>query len=435
MSVFGFNILPQRKNSARILPDVARLKPRWTLVMDDHALALRLRSVGYGVIYRQYRPDDARLHETMTPAQFVQEHAYHVANGIVLQVLNEPVVNTLTDCKRLSEWLVDVRTLMPNARLAFPNFAMGNPHENLIQQGGFDTLIKGWRATDLLTLHEYAKRGDPLFGWLIGRYRFWLERFAALGKPLPEIVMTECGYDIGGGQGDGWHAHITAKQYVEVLRSIGAHYRRDKVSACIFCYGDGFGWNTFNIEGEIPIMDELIEQNKMAAARLAPPEWGDMRSVRITSVGNTPSATHRNIRQEPTNASPDLGDLVVGDVVDVSAFSNAAAGFVWRKVRKGSVVGYAALPFTWEAIVPLPTPVPPQPEDPLAIFIRIDIPPHPKLQPDRAARIKLAMKATLAAINVLVGELAGDVHIRLDDSRFASQLEPVSKEGETDNGN
>lgn len=352
----SLNILQQPRDSGQLVPFLARLaggrRDMPVLVQDEHKLAVTLRSLGYGVIFRAYRPDDARLHETMTPQAFVDAHRHMAVEGIVVQCLNEPVVSSEADCVKLSAWLVETMRLASAAgmRLCVGNFAMGNPHERYIEGGAFDDVLRGL-GNHILGLHEYAMRGEVQLSWLIGRYRRWLTRARSIGVARPQIVITECGWDIGGGHQDGWKAHIGAPRYADLLRVMASIYAQDGVTACVFSWGDGFSWGAFNIEGEVEIMSAMVEANSIQTPAPQPPqvEW---KSATLTLIGG---ATAVNLRAQPSAASARLDTITVSSTrVD---YGGTADG--WHYVRHNGKAGYVSAQFA--SVTPIVALPPPQP--------------------------------------------------------------------------
>ena len=66
------------------VPDVPALldwcaaaKPPYIVVMDSPDIATRISMVSPGtqIIFRRYRPDDSRLHETISPTEFLDSVA------------------------------------------------------------------------------------------------------------------------------------------------------------------------------------------------------------------------------------------------------------------------------------------------------------------------------------------------------------------------
>jgi hypothetical protein len=196
---FGLNIIPMQRDRGQLFPTLARLKPRWCVVMDDFDLARSIRSAGYGVIYRQWTKDDHRLYDTLDVPNFIRAYAPFAVNGIVVQALNEPGVGTVEDAKRMAAWCEYLlMTAPPSMQLCLPNCSTGTPNETLIRAGVFDGLLRKLRDGDLLGLHEYVpKAGELSTPWHIGRYRFWLDRAKKIGSRKPAIVMTENGFDAG----------------------------------------------------------------------------------------------------------------------------------------------------------------------------------------------------------------------------------------------
>jgi hypothetical protein len=361
----SLNILPLQRDSGTLVPFLARLAAGGAvtvLVQDEFKLAVRLRRLGYGVIYRSYRPDDARLHETMTPQAFVDAHRHMALEGIVVQCLNEPVVSSEAECARLSAWLAETMRLASAAgmRLCVGNFAMGNPHERWIEGGALDPILRNL-GNHILGLHEYAMRGEVQLSWLVGRYKRWLARASAIGVQRPNIVLSEAGFDIGGGHNDGWRAHISAAGYADLLRVMAAVYAQDDVTACVFSWGDGFSWGAFNIEGEAEIMAAMVEANGVqkpsAPVQPSPPAPlpnGEYTWERGDRVAIVPGAGGTNVRATFSTSAAVVTRLIARTEGEVVAVQTVGA-FRWGQVKLPNATGWIrADAATWEALTPRP---------------------------------------------------------------------------------
>ena len=138
----------------------------------------------------------------------------------------------------------------------------------------FGDLLSDLPAGNYLGLHEYWLPTGPLYP--DSKYHR-AGRLFRCPYDVP-IVVTECGCDIGGGQGDGWRAQgLSIEQYVSQLeqyRDMLAGDPRVK-GATVFTYGTvGGQWQAFDIE----------------------PDWRQFVSVCGPVVGKMPTCTDNPIR-------------------------------------------------------------------------------------------------------------------------------------------
>lgn len=161
---------------------------------------------------------------------------------------NEVNPGSVEDAKRLNEFAVVFADAMHRAghKVAAYSFATGNP----AQLDLWSYLLDGLRASDLLSLHEYAapsmRDGES---WLCLRYR---RVYASLPpdcrKPL---VITECGIDGGpiGKTMQGWQELSDADRYLADLAWYDAEISKDGyvVGATPYCMGATGMWRSFEI--------------------------------------------------------------------------------------------------------------------------------------------------------------------------------------------
>jgi hypothetical protein len=252
------------------VPDVPALvawcvvaRPPYALVMDNLEIAGRIRmaSPDTQIICRKYRPDDHKLHETTSPAEFLDSVA-DVPAAFICQCLNEPG----GDQAQLANWcaalirLADVR----GRRLALPNWSVGNPDTEAVAGGLYDALWHAMAASGkhVLGLHEYALNSPLHEPFHIGRYRAILQRFDALKLARPVVVMTEHGRDLAGGR-DGWRTVFNEQEYAKFLDDAQTVYAPDNVTACVFAWGKGFDdrWATYDVEGAPDLLRAMEAMN------------------------------------------------------------------------------------------------------------------------------------------------------------------------------
>lgn len=323
MTMLGLNILAQTvQDRAALLNWIELAQPAACLVMDSRELAqqIRQRSPATQVIHRVYNPNDARWEQTTTPAAWLDAHLPFAANGVALQVLNEPSPG---DLDAFLTFLEGVCSLCPpDVALAFPNFAVGNPRETDILAGKYDRLLRlVCGARHILALHEYF-RDAPVSEapYLCGRYRFWLLRAKTLGLPAPRVVVTEHGRDHGGGRHDGWRDQgWNETDYWTRLVRARELYRQDGIPVCVFGYGRGFNddWQSFNVEGASDLLRNMAtyQEEPPVTQPTIPVPSGSATARKVT--GFPPGVVFRNLRTQPDARATDVGDLRVGDLVNV----------------------------------------------------------------------------------------------------------------------
>ena len=320
----------------QLLNWIAAARPKFVLVMDNADLATRVTMLGPTVIYRHWRSDDAALHETTTPQQFLLSIAHYPASWVI-QALNEPQ----GDQRTLAAWCAELiaRADVQGRRLALPNWSTGNPDPEAIADGLYDPLWRALAASGrhLLGVHEYAKESPAREPWHVGRYQAILRRFDALGLKRPEIVVTEHGRDLGGGKGDGWKSVFTETEYAGFLAEAQQVYSADGITACVFSYGSGFGWDSFNVEGATELLRRMAAMN------------GDEAMVpgyrRATT--KTPN-TRVNLRAAPSIKAGVVAQISTGDYVKPLGNAVKADGYTWQllaldKDAASHVHGWAAL--------------------------------------------------------------------------------------------
>lgn len=375
------NVLPQLQSGGTgFAAMLARLpKGAPVVIQDEPKRAVEAKARGLDVLYRATNDNDARYWRrnddgthVMSPSEFVTGHQWAADLGYVVMVLCEPIAHSIADARELASWCYQVMTLRKeNYRLALPNFGVGHPEKVIIDSGVFDNVLRAMRPDDIWAVHEYALLGNVAVGDHIARYRHTWARCDKVGIPRPRIVVTETGYDILGGHGDGWRNHIGAREYANLLRTIDAEYARDGVVGCVFGFGNGYSWETFNIEGADEVLDVIGH-----ASPVEPPistfRPGDILSLR-------PAVNGTNIRRAP-HIDADVAGRVVGTAAIkvklktiVSRNHGDPVGTMWYEIGGANdLAGFVrsdAAVFTFAGTGnlpkpdPEPAPAPPVPDD------------------------------------------------------------------------
>lgn len=361
---FGLNILANYvRDRNALLNWLTAAQPAATVVMDSHDLTQQIRKAlpDSIVIHRAYNPNDAHWWDAVTPQEWLNAHLPFAANGVALQVLNEPVLNDAA-----LTWLEQLCALCPpDVRLALPNFGVGNPFEGNILEGMYDRLLRLVCGTrHILATHEYFK-DDPYAErpYLCGRYTYWLHRARELGLPAPTIVITEHGRDVGGGRHDGWQDTGWGEQgYFDRLEEAQyANYYADGIPVCIYCWGTGANndWLSFDIQSAATLQQRLIEWNHTHPIKeqptmppVPPPTSGGVRGT----LSKMPS-TFVNVREQPSTSGRDLGDLYLG--THGTYFPNATSNGWMYFEPDANPTGWVSLQGGDVAFTADSTPVPP----------------------------------------------------------------------------
>lgn len=314
--MISLNILAQFvKDRERLYHWLTRLKPPTVVVMDSIDMARRIRTLlpGCTIIYRAYNPNDHRWHETLTPAAWLDTHAPLAADGIVLQAFNEPGFSA-----PLAAWCVELMRLAAERgiRLCLPNFAVGNPPEEVIMSGAADDLLRTFARypQHILGLHEYWTN-HPVTDQphLTGRFRAWLARAEQIGAAAPRIVITEHGRDRAGGRHDGWRdIGLSEDAYADMLiRAQQDIYALHRIPTCVFCYGASEDWRSFDVEGAERLLQRIEEYNTTMVQDNEFEALGEPRRGILTMT----RANYVNVRQQPSTGSSVVAALRIGATV------------------------------------------------------------------------------------------------------------------------
>ena len=265
---------------------------------------------------------------------------------MIVACLNEPTGDFRNDAdfrQRFVDWCVGVvdaaRGVM---NVALPNWSTGNPHESAIISGGFDDLIRAIATAThaWFSAHEYW-HDDPVseYPYTIGRNTFWSDRAALLGLPRLKLLLTEYGIDKGGGGGDGWRNQgLSDEAYADALKR-SRTVQPNKPPVAVYCFGTGYGWDSFNIAGSrVPeLLKDYQEALPMPPAPTPPPEL---------PIGSNPVdavvAIAVNLRPAATTNSMPIRTLTVGErVVVLLEPQTTADGYNWLRVNTSNGDGWA----------------------------------------------------------------------------------------------
>ena len=344
--MIGLNILAQYVHNRAALLAWARSSNAGAFVcMDDPALALALHNAAPNavVVHRSHSGFDKRWHTALSPSDWLRTYRSTIPTGVVAQVFNEPEIG---DLDTFLDWLEELVRLCPaDLTLCLPNFAVGNPHEDLIRNGAFDRLLGLVCGTrHYLGLHEYFKT-DP-FGespYLCGRFTYWLDRAKTLGLPRPKIILTEHGRDVGGQRGDGWRGTDWSEdRYADLLMQTHLRlYLPHGIPVCVFGYGDGADreWQSFSVEGADTVLRRIAEYNQMTQ----PPTQQRQATANVAlNLRPTPSTAQVQLVRIPAGASFAIWQqpVLLGDGLSwVNAAYDGKQGFV--AVSVNGAVTYA----------------------------------------------------------------------------------------------
>ncbi len=223
---------------ARMQPSIVKV---YDFPSDTNVDEIRRRCPKSLIVYRQYTnlgfsdPADTYVGELQDTLSKLQ------GRGIVWEGLNEQILNGVADAQALNRWFVRFAQLMHarGEKVAAFSFSTGNPKLEYVP-----LLADAATACDYIALHEYYY---PVGGASdLARYRQFRGQLpASARKP---ILITETGVD--GGQNDGWLAHVSQDQYMQILADYDQELLKDDyvLGATIFQYGAGSPWTSFDVK-------------------------------------------------------------------------------------------------------------------------------------------------------------------------------------------
>jgi hypothetical protein len=331
------------------VPDVPALvawcvvaRPPYALVMDNLDIAGRIRmaSPDTQIVCRKYRPDDHKLHETTSPAEFLNSVS-DVPQSYIVQAGNEPG----GDMRALAAWTAELiaKANVLGRRLAVCSFSVGNPDEDQIAAGWYDPILRGLAGSrHVLSLHEYLHDKPAQEPWFIGRFAHFLQRADQLGISRPVVVITEHGRDLGGGPDDGWRGQGWSEaDYARRLDEAQTVYAPDGITACVFSYGAGFDqrWQSFNVEGAPDLLRAMEAMNVQEDEYVGLPGWAQAKT-------KTAGASV-NVRNAPAITAPVVTTIRTGDWVKRIGAPVRNGSYTWQPIAVNADVGcphgYAAM--------------------------------------------------------------------------------------------
>lgn len=327
-------------NVSELIDWLTLAKPKYALVMDNLDLAARVAMTGTTVIYRRYRDDDDELAATTKPADFLTSIA-DVPKAYICQAGNE----SGGDQALLATWTAALirQADAIGRRVAVGNWSVGNPDDEAIGNGKYDLILQALADTNgrhLLATHEYFWDKPAEEPWFIGRYRHFLQRADRLRIARPVIAITEHGRDLGGGPNDGWRGQgWTEADYARRLDEAQTVYDADGVCALVFCYGAGFGWNSFNVEGAPDLLQAMAAMNTGREDDVGLPGW--------TQAKTKQAGARVNVRSAASISAPVVTTIVTGDWVKKLGAPIRNGSYTWQPISVNTPNacphGYAAL--------------------------------------------------------------------------------------------
>lgn len=171
----------------------------------------------------------------------------------VWECINEPVVNSADDMKRLRDFELRWVEIMHGRgmKTCVGNFPVGNP-PTIEWMEHFHGAIA---ESDWFGQHGYGGSPNILDDkeWLLFRHRKLLE---AAGLPNHPTMLTEFGLDEGG-QGHGYKTYLSDEEYISQLKRADQELRSTNdpaLYAFIFCHGSYGGWKTFDLTDPAAVM-------------------------------------------------------------------------------------------------------------------------------------------------------------------------------------
>lgn len=366
-ATINLNVLSQYvTDRATLLNKIGVINGNTALIMDDPNFARQVKTkLGTNsiVIHRRYQPTDAELFMRHTPQAWIDLVANDAQGGLMLQCHNEPHI-TSGNIQAFVNWNVQALKIahQRGIRLSVGTFGVGNPHEDLVNGGAFDPMLRELYATDSLMVHEYF-RDHPTSAydryWHTGRVEHWLKRLQALNSPCKTIIIGEYGRDrvesgAGGGLRDGWRdtgwsAQDYANRLIDGVRDIYAPLAKQygvNIYVTVFCAGSGAGggWQSFNVEQVEEIYQAMTQwnesQNTVIPNPSVPKPENAGEGIQAT-LGATSGGLR--IRRAPNLKGEEITQLGVNTPLTYYEGGTVRAdGYTWNWIESGTFAGWSA---------------------------------------------------------------------------------------------
>jgi hypothetical protein len=424
MNLHGLNI----KNRGVLFSRLYALRPPVVLVLDSLGLAqdIKAKLPETLVIYRQFEHGE-KIHEKYNAEQWLDNHASHGANRVVIHVGNE-----MDFTPAVLDWLLRVcnRAVVKDVTVCIGNWAVGNPEpekwplarellkfasehrEHVIiglheYSGGVITsgLIGGYPdnagkppgvpgGINLIQPESWPKDISKMTCYHMGRFKFMLDYCYMEDIEPPRIVITEAGFDdtsdikawedtlkktppylnIRGWRTltaqwtewfgrKGWSAD---RAYAEQLIHSDKYWYADPAieGRCGYCYGHSSDeWKPFDTEDAVEFWDLVTKYAKEQAPMFPLP--GDKRWVAAENF----SGQNWRIRLiAKADETPELGWVRAGEKFSyVGIEGNSEWMFAKNFI---GIIGYASRDLL--TIVPASPPIEPDPPAPTTVDLKQD---------------------------------------------------------------
>jgi hypothetical protein len=241
--MLGFNFLQGSSWAERDL--AARYGARTHVVIQETKLAQDLIAQGNRVIFRIW-PDDNPVNTD--PRKMVTALDLLAPKGCVIQLGNEPVIETKAQAKKLSSWTLtalEEAHKLGRKSIIF-NFPVLNPRMELWDELKAPVAVAAANG-DYVGFHEYFS-DDNYEG--IGRC---LQVSARFNGYFPSIIVNEFGYSFHFDANAGFRGHITETKYRELCTYLySQRYHNNHIDVALFSYNN---WRGFELEGSSIIGD------------------------------------------------------------------------------------------------------------------------------------------------------------------------------------
>lgn len=289
---------------------------RYSVVVNDYALCAELLADGVIPIYRVKSTDfdDDNLHQHVDARAYVRKLDFETkavgAGAAMLYWNNEPGNQDLPVLKREMLAAIDeankLKRTLVMLNIAYRNWTMAD-WDYLA-----DALREAVKGGHFIGVHEGYK--SPEFPDLASAVPECIGRFIApMQKYGFKVICTEFAASLKPDYG--WSAWLSVPQWLVLLRdAVREVYSKYGVPICVFTL---YEWlHDFSYVNEETLKNGMAMINRDYPAK--EPQVTTTQRLKIT--GFPPNIAYRNIRNaaQATSNESDIGDLRVGDVVDVT---------------------------------------------------------------------------------------------------------------------